>query len=185
MKQVEGIPNADDKLAKAVEQYFHKHMEGLHRYAWTILRNNEAARDAVQTVFLKLWEKRSTIDEQQSVQSWLYTSVYNYCLNVKRNEAVRIKYTADQQFQSTTLVYTDPLLSKEQQQQIRDALESLPPQCKLIFHKSRFENMKYAAIAAELDISIKTVEAQIGKALKILREKLSQVLVMIILYATL
>lgn len=160
-------------------------MEGLHRYAWTILRNNEAARDAVQSVFLKLWEKRSTLDEQQSVQSWLYTSVYNFCLNVKRNETVRMKYAAEQQVQPASAVYTDHLLSKEQQQQIRDALNSLPPQCKLIFHKSRFENMKYAAIAEELGISIKTVEAQIGKALKILRERLSHVLAMIILYATL
>jgi RNA polymerase sigma-70 factor (ECF subfamily) len=161
LKEQEGIPGAEEKMARAIEHYFRKHMDGLHRYAWTILRNNEAAKDAVQAVFLKLWEKRQQIDEQQSVQSWLYTSVYHYCLNTKRNEAVRKEY---------------------QLQQITDALESLPPQCRIIFYKSRFDQMKYAAIAEELGISVKTVEAQIGKALRILREKLSRVLVMIILY---
>lgn len=157
-------------------------MDGLHRYAWTILRNNEAAKDAVQAVFLKLWEKRRQIDEQQSVQSWLYTSVYRYCLNAKRNEAVRKEYQLQQLAQCQQPEHRNGLLGKEQLQQITDALESLPPQCRIIFYKSRFDKMKYAAIAEELGISVKTVEAQIGKALRILREKLSGVLVMIILY---
>jgi RNA polymerase sigma-70 factor (ECF subfamily) len=65
---------------------------------------------------------------------------------------------------------------------ITDALESLPPQCKLIFFKSRFNKMKYAEIAEEMDISIKTVEAQVGKALKILREKLSEIMVLFMLF---
>jgi RNA polymerase sigma-70 factor (ECF subfamily) len=182
LKEQEGIPGAEEKMARAIEHYFRKHMDGLHRYAWTILRNNEAAKDAVQAVFLKLWEKRQQIDEQQSVQSWLYTSVYHYCLNTKRNEAVRKEYQLQQMAQYQQPEFRNGLLRKEQLQQITDALESLPPQCRIIFYKSRFDQMKYAAIAEELGISVKTVEAQIGKALRILREKLSRVLVMIILY---
>lgn len=169
-------------MALAIEQYFRKHMDGLHRYAWTLLRSNEAAEDAVQSVFLKLWEKRAGIDENQSVQSWLYTSVYHYCLNVRRSEAVRNDYRHQQLAQQEPAVFRDELVSSEQLQQIREALESLPAQCRTIFYKSRFDKMKYAAIAAEMDLSIKTVEAQIGKALRILRHKLSDVLVMIILY---
>ncbi|WP_127125831.1 RNA polymerase sigma-70 factor [Pseudoflavitalea rhizosphaerae] len=171
-------------MAKAVETYFRTHMNGLHRYAWSILRNNEAAKDAVQAVFLRLWEKRQEIDEQQSVQSWLYTSVYHFCLNAKRHELVRKDYQLQQLSIYQQPGFRDNLIGKERLQQITDALESLPPQCRIIFYKSRFDKMKYAAIAEELGISVKTVEAQIGKALRILRKKLSGVLVMIILYVT-
>ena len=184
LKEEEAIPGAAEKMATAIEQYFRKHMDGLHRYAWTLLRNNEAAEDAVQAVFLKLWEKRAGIDESQSVQSWLYTSVYHYCLNVKRSEAVRSEYRRQQMAQHQPAIFRDELVGSQQLQQIREALESLPTQCRIIFYKSRFDNMKYAAIAEEMEISIKTVEAQIGKALRILREKLSDILVMIILYLT-
>ena len=136
--------------------------------------------DAVQAVFVKLWEKRDTINEQQSVQAYLYTSVYHYCLNVKRNEKVRIAYV--QNNQAIQHQFHDALISQENIRMITDALESLPPQCKLIFFKSRFDKMKYAEIAEELGLSIKTVEAQVGKALKLLREKLSEVMVLFILF---
>ena len=151
-------------------------MEGLHRYAYMILRSNDEASDAVQTVFLKLWEKRFTIDEQQSVRSWLYTAVHNYCLNSIRNAGVRRSYL--QHRREPISSGEDPVVSKEMLELIRVAIESLPPQCKLIFQKSRFEKKKYAEIAAELDLSVKTVEAQVGKALKVLREKLSWALVL-------
>lgn len=177
-----GIKSEEESLGIAIAQYFHTHMEGLHRYAYTILRNNEEAKDAVQTVFLKLWEKREGIDEQQSVQSWLYTSIYHYCLNAKRNAEVRKNYL--QSRQGTIIQQEDVLVSKEQVQLIREALDSLPPKCRLIFHKSRFEKKKYAEIAQELNLSVKTIEVQMGKALRILREKLSWILVMLIAYLT-
>ena len=155
------------------------YFEGLYRYAFTILKNNDDAKDAVQSVFVKIWEKRATIDEQQSVQSYLYTSVYNYCLNVKRKEKVRNEYV--QNNQQTQQTNSDQLVTRENIKTITDALESLPPQCRLIFFKSRFEKKKYAEIAEELNLSVKTIEVQIGKALKILREKLSGVHILFII----
>jgi RNA polymerase sigma-70 factor, ECF subfamily len=174
------INNSEQQLSTLVEQYFQSHFEGLYRYAFTILKNNDDAKDAVQAVFVNLWEKRANIDEQQSVQSYLYTSVYHYCLNVKRNEKVRIAYI--QNNQAIQQQFNDALISRENITMITEALESLPTQCKLIFFKSRFEKMKYAEIAREMDLSVKTVEAQVGKALKILREKLSKVMVLFILF---
>lgn len=170
----------DQRLTAVVEKYFQTHFEGLYRYAFTLLKNNDDAKDAVQTVFVNLWQKRLTIDEQQSVQSYLYTSVYNYCLNIKRNEKVRKAYL--QNNQSAQPVFNDELVSRENMNRIREALESLPPQCKLIFMKSRFEQKKYADIAGEMNLSVKTIEVQIGKALRILREKLSEVLILFILF---
>lgn len=180
MAPQDDITNSEERLGTVVEQYFQSHFEGLYRYAFTILKNNDDAKDAVQAVFVKLWEKRGTINEQQSIQAYLYTSVYHYCLNVKRNEKVRTAY-----IQNTPAIqhqFNDALISSENIKTITEALESLPPQCKLIFFKSRFGKMKYAEIAGEMGISVKTVEAQIGKALKILREKLSEVMVLFILF---
>jgi RNA polymerase sigma-70 factor (ECF subfamily) len=172
----------DERLTAAVEKYFQTHFEGLYRYAYSLLKNNDDAKDAVQAVFVNLWQKRLTIDEQQSIQSYLYTSVYNYCLNIKRNEKVRKAYL--QTNQAAQAVFNDELVSKENISLIKEALESLPPQCKLIFMKSRFEQKKYADIAREMNLSVKTIEVQIGKALRILREKLSEVLILFILFLT-
>ena len=76
-------------------------------------------------------------------------------------------------------VFSDETVAKEMQVRIHQAIESLPEQCRVIFKKSRFEEKKYGEIATELDLSIKTVEAQISKALKILREKLLVILAFI------
>jgi RNA polymerase sigma-70 factor (ECF subfamily) len=180
LAQQDGIENNEARLTAVVEKYFQTCFEGLYRYAHSLLKNNDDARDAVQAVFVKLWEKRATIDEQQSVQAYLYTSVYHYCLNAKRNEKVRTAYI--QSNLTPQYQVNDPLISRENINLITAALESLPPQCKLIFFKSRFEKKKYAEIATEMNLSVKTVEVQIGKALKILREKLSEVLIWFILF---
>lgn len=169
----------DDKLALQVEQYFHNHYEGLHRYAFTILKDNDNAKDAVQAVFLKLWEKRDTLDEEQSVKSYLYTAVYHYCLNIKRHDKVRARYESEND--SAVHDTGNKLISKEINRQIMDHIAALSPQCQLIFTKSRFEGMKYADIAAEMGLSIKTVEAQMGKALKILRAKLFDIMISLII----
>lgn len=173
------IKNSEQQLAAVVERYFQTYFEGLYRYAFTLLKNNDDAKDAVQSIFVKLWEKRAAIDEQQSVQSYLYTAVYNHCLNVIRNEKVRKAYLQNNPVSHSS--FSDELVSRENIARITEALENLPPQCKLIFMKSRFEKKKYAEIAQEMDLSVKTVEAQVGKALKILREKLSEVLILFVM----
>jgi RNA polymerase sigma-70 factor, ECF subfamily len=169
----------DDKPGLLVEQYFHNHYEGLHRYAFTMLKDNDDAKDAVQAVFLKLWEKRDTLDEAQSVKSYLYTAVYHYCLNIKRHDKIKAKYITDSN--GADHDKADMLVSKEINQQIMQHIAALSPQCQLIFTKSRFEGKKYADIAAEMDLSIKTVEAQMGKALKILRAKLFDIMISLII----
>lgn len=153
-----------------IVHYFNTYFEVLHYYAYTILKNNDDAKDAVQTVFLKLWEKRAELDEEQSVKSYLYTAVYHQCLNKMRHEKIKQKYAT----QSDTAMHApaDDLISKERSNQIWREIDNLPPQCRLIFSKSRFEGKKYTEIAAEMGLSVKTIEVQIGKALKTLRKKL-------------
>lgn len=176
----QGKISPQDQLAGAITQYFHAYFDGLHRYAFTLLKDNDEAKDAVQAVFLRLWENSKILDEQQSVKAYLYTAVYNYCLNIKRHERIREKYAAS----GNRALYepgTD-LAGKETSDRIMFHINNLPPQCKLIFNKSRFEGKKYAEIAAEMGLSVKTVEVQIGKALRILREKLAALIVAWIIY---
>lgn len=165
--------------ARIFEKYFHAHFEGLHRYAYTLLGDNDEAKDAVQAVFIKIWEKKEQLDEERSVKSYLYTSIYNYCLNVKRHLKIKSAYASELNHKNYYI--HDEVIRKEAGKQIMNSLEKLPPQCRQIFYKSRFEEKKYSEIANEMNLSVKTIEVQIGKALRILREKLFTIRIWLII----
>lgn len=162
-----------------MEEYFQTYFEGLHRYAFTILKDNDDAKDAVQAVFMKLWELRDQIDQSKSLKAYLYRAVYNYCLNVKRHHQIEARYQAEQPAEVSG--EQDTLVSEETTKRIMDEIAALAPQCRLIFTKSRFEHKKYAEIATELGLSVKTIEVQMGKALRILRTRLSEILVLLLI----
>ena len=158
-----------NELTIKVERYFQEYFEGLRRYAYTLMRDEDEAKDAVQAVFLKLWEKVDELDSGQSVKSYLYTSVYNHCLNMKRHQKVKERHAAFVKEPAYTM--EDSLSRKEDYQKAVSFLKSLPPRCRQIFVMSRLDEKKYSEIAIELGISKKTVEVQMGKALKMLRNK--------------
>jgi RNA polymerase sigma-70 factor (ECF subfamily) len=167
------------------KQCFLDNYEGLHSYAFNILKDNEEARDIVQLAFVKLWQKRQEVDLVGAGRAYLYKSVYHLSLNVIRSRKVRYKYRNNVLVNTTDACYDNIMEIKEVSDRIRAAIEVLPPKCREIFCKSRFEEMKYVEISEELHISVKTVEAQIGKALKILRESLSDIITVLILISAL
>lgn len=149
--------------------------EGLHRYAYTIVKNTHDAADIVQFVFTKWWDKGERLIIHQDIRHYLYRSVHNQSLNFLRNRKNRKTQSVDFGASALNIIApdpSDPIIRKELITTLSTAINNLPPQCRLIFFKSRFEEKKYAEIAAELNLSIRTVEVQIGKALKILRERL-------------
>lgn len=160
------------------EQVFRDYYERLCNYANTMVNDMDEAEEIVQSTFLALWEKRSGIDIHTSVKSYLYQAVHNTCLNRIKHNRVRqthseyYRYTADVAMGSGS----DLLIGKELEGQINDAIDSLPPQCQAVFRLSRFENLTYAEISEQLNVSVKTVENHMGKALRILREKLKDYL---------
>ncbi len=161
--------------AEVFKECFHEYYERLHRYAFTIIRDNEEAEDIVQMAFIKLWQKRDAVNIDQSGRFYLYKSVYHACLNTIRNKMVKQKYT------SKFPIPIEGVISaiteeREIDGRVIQAIETLPPKCKEIFMKSRYEGKRYAEIAIELGISVKTVEAQMGKALKILRNLLADLI---------
>lgn len=168
---------------QAFEQLFKTHFKELHSYASAILKDDAVAEGIVQQVFLQLWEKADTLQYQQSVTGYLYRSVHNRALNYLKHQKVKQAYDvyAAQQAQHQHDAANRQLHLKELQFHFTEAMNELPEQCRTIFQMSRFRDMKYQEIADELGISIKTVEAQMSKALKVLRVKLVDFLPILLL----
>jgi RNA polymerase sigma-70 factor (ECF subfamily) len=125
----------------------------------------------VQKVFINLWERKQEVDLSSSMKSYLFTAVHNRSLNVIRD---RKKFSSGEMPEMAgEWDVSTQIESMELDAKIRKVIDGLPEKCREVFELNRFEGMKYTDIAAQLGISVKTVENQMSKALKILREKLS------------
>jgi RNA polymerase sigma-70 factor, ECF subfamily len=166
----------------AFELVFKEYHRPLVNYATTIVKDADESEDIVQQVFITVWNKRSTIDIHTSIRSFLYKAVYNACLNKIKQQAVRKNYAKEIQLNHGNVSTDAGIQQKELQQKIDEAIEELPEQCGRIFKMSRFDNLKYQEIADTMTLSVKTVENQMGKALKLMREKLKEYLPYIVLF---
>jgi len=169
---------SSNQFEKLFKESFDKFFDGLHRYAFTLLKDPDKASDAVQSIFTNWWEMHTHLENPDAAKAYLYTAVYRHCLNIIRHEKVKFVHAESyvQELSASSNAFTHHNSYEELDHQVQSAIEGLPPQCQLIFRKSRLEEKRYAEIAEEMNLSIKTVEAQMGKALKILREKLSDYL---------
>lgn len=163
----------DDEAA--MEQIFKQYYPKLFRFAYNLIRERTQAEDAVQEVMMNIWNKRQSIKISESLNAYLYMSVRNNCLRaMSKNER---KYWLDEGMEDDNRFAVDNasdlLHSKDLKGKINDAIELLPPKCALVFKLSRFEEKSYKEIAAMLDISVKTVENQMGKALMLMRKSLA------------
>ncbi len=161
---------------------FRDYYTPLVRYGNTFLKDTDETEDVVQQVFVSLWEKRTQLDIHTSVRAVLYRAVHNACLNRLKHHKVRREYAGDFKNTQSDSEQTDALEAAELQERINRAIEGMPEQCARIFKMSRFEQLKYQEIADQLGLSIKTVENQMGKALKIIREALKDYLPLFILF---
>lgn len=163
------------------EQVYKHYLRPLHVYAISMLKDEDVAQGMVQNVFLKLWERRERLSFSGSIQAYLYGAVYNECLNNLRHQKVKVNhqlYAVHAMTDNDTTGNGAELLDLKEK--LQQALNDLPEKCRTVFQMSRFEELKYQEIADKLSISIKTVEAQMGKALKILRLKLADYLPLLI-----
>lgn len=146
------------------------------------LNNKSDAEEAVQDTFFRLWESRNKHILKSSAQAYLFRAVRNHCLNLNRHLNVEKSYQEYWQNQEQNASATDQqTLSTELKGRIQAAIQKLPPERKKIFLLSRYEGLKNREIAEQLGLSIKTVENQMSKALKFLKEELSEYLPIIIL----
>jgi RNA polymerase sigma-70 factor, ECF subfamily len=163
------------------EEIFKTSFKNLHSYAFTILKNMDMAEEAVQQIFLKLWEQKDILKFDTSVKAYLYKAVHNHCLNVLKHEKVKNAYKIHSIYQMKN--HEDSahkkIAASELEIRLHKALNELPEQCRTIFQLSRFDELTYREIADQMGLSVKTIENQMGKALKILRIKLVDFLLLI------
>jgi RNA polymerase sigma-70 factor, ECF subfamily len=168
---------------KAFQEVFEQYYKPLCRFAGGYISDIDSAEEIVQQVFINLWEHREEIDPQKAIKSYLFTSVKNRCLNYIRDNKKFRNYYLDVELELEIPVSdNDKTEMADLEKQVADALDKLPEKCREVFMMCRFEDMKYKDVALKLDISQKTVEAQMSKALKILREELKDVWIWVIIY---
>lgn len=168
----------------AFEMLFRTYYRPLCQYAYSFLNDRDEAEEVVQSAFINIWDKKGQFEIQTSLKAYLYRIVRNSCLNVIKHEKVKQQHVAHEMVhaESTHESVSQSVISSELEEKIADAMKALPEQCRLVFQLSRFEELKYSEIAEQLNISIKTVENQIGKALKIMREQLKDYLPLFLIF---
>lgn len=160
---------------KEFERLFTKNYEPLCRFANTFLKDMDTAEDIVQEFFYGFWKNRISFTLKLSLNSYLYQSIRNNALHYLQHIAVRQKYAENlkNETQDTFFVsQPDEIGYRELNKVIDETLKQLPERCSRIFCLNRFEGKKYKEIAEILSISIKTVEADMGKALQLFRKAL-------------
>jgi RNA polymerase sigma-70 factor (ECF subfamily) len=162
---------------KAFESLFRSSYSSLVKYATTILKDYDTAEEIVQDLFYRLWKERQKMTIESSLNGYLFRSVYNRCLHHIDHQKVVQRHQSDMKYSGGYDSPETPLQAVqfgELQEKIASTLEQLPDRCGEIFYLNRFEGLKYKEIADRLSISVKTVEANIGRALKEFRKAVSE-----------
>jgi len=162
---------------QSLELLFHTLYPRLCAYARKFLQDTDDAEEVVQELFYSLWKNRASLDESKSLHSYLFTSVKNSCLNLIESKKCRTRYADMMKFMysSGDANYNNSyhtLLANDLENDFHSALEQLPQECRKVFVLSRMEGLKYQEIATRLNVSIKTVETQMSRALTKLRLQL-------------
>lgn len=159
----------------ALEEAFRSCYAGMCSFVRAQVGSAETAEDLVQDVFMRVWQSRQRVDPRGSLRNLLYRSAYNASLNFLKhrnveNRWLRVSATASGVRAAPD---ADPASFNELNAAVDEALAALPERCRLIFMMSRYQGLSYSDIASTLDLSVKTVETQMGRALKALRFRLS------------
>lgn len=158
----------------AFAELFNRYKKKLYYFALSYLNDNAEAEEVVQSVFVRLWESRSTLNETMSIKNFIYKSTVNACYNSLKKKAIRNRYLENEliAFNEADNRSYDEIFYKDLKRQIDNIIASLPPQQQQIFQLSRFEGLSHDDIATKLNLSIRTVENQIYRALKVIKDNL-------------
>lgn len=158
----------------AFRQLFDRYCQPLLRFAGRYVRDAAMAEDIVQDVFLAVWTNRTQLDPSLNIKTYLYTAVRNQALKRLRHTEVERRNTEQAGSRAPPpSTPEDERRDRELATSIHQAIACLPEKCRLIFCMSRYDRLTYAEISKIQDISIKTVETQMGRALQFLRDRLA------------
>lgn len=183
VQRAEGQERLDDRVLlerlrtggeDAFEAIFRAYYAPLVGVAADMLCDRDAAEEAVQDVMVELWRRRREIAIDSTLRAYLYRAVRNRALNRLRHERVVREAAARLEVESPAPAPADAeVAERELRTALAGALDEMPPRCREIFELSRVHGLRYSEIASALEISVKTVEVQMGKALRIVREHLA------------
>lgn len=168
----------------AFKEIFTKEYDNLCRYALTYMQDENMAEDIVQETFIKIWEQKKDLISSPNIKFYLITSVKNNCISaIRKQNSQKTQYT-----DNTPEPDPEPFVMRMQLQEqenermtaVRTALDRLPPKCKEVFLLVKMQGLSYKQVADTLELSVKTVENQMGKALKILRESTLQQIILVL-----
>jgi len=174
----EMLPSVQQQIAlgdqRAFRQLFDHYAQKLNRFAFSIVKNKDAATEIIDEVFIKIWKQKENVPAITHLTTYLYTATKNTSLNyLSRKAKEQISEPFD--FINIELQEEDcpdqQMVTAEIFQNIRAAIEKLPPRCKMIFKLVREDGLRYQQVADILNISINTVDAQMVIAVKKISEK--------------
>lgn len=174
----------DSEIARRIRQGDKRQFESLFRscyvslvrYAGTMIKDQDTAEEIVQDLFFTLWKDREKLQIKSSLNGYLFRAVHNRCLHHISHSKVVEKHARETLVLGSTVDEDTANLVNfnDLQEKVAGILERLPPRCGQIFCMNRFEGLKYSEIAERLAISVKTVEANMGRALKEFRKALTE-----------
>jgi RNA polymerase sigma-70 factor (ECF subfamily) len=158
------------------ESLFRSSYVSLVRYAKTLIKDYDSAEEIVQDLFFRLWNDKEKIRIVTSLNGYLFRAVHNRCLHLIEHNKVIEKHAKEISYSKNenTENPSEMVQYNELQSAIVRVLERLPERCGRIFCMNRFEGLKYSEIAEKLSVSVKTVEADMGKALKEFRKAIKE-----------
>ena len=163
---------------------FGRYYQPVRNYAFRLLGDMEAAQEAAQDAFVRLWEKGARDESDSALQSFLFTAVRNLCIDRIRSQRTLSEYRRRimLKYSASAGSFLDDFISSDLQEAFDRQIDALPPQCAQAFRLSRVEHLKYREIADRMGISVKTVEAHVSRAIALLRDKLGDHLLLVILF---
>lgn len=162
----------------AFERLFKTYYFKLTRFAWRYVKSKAIAEELVQEVFANIWENREHWQPTESLKLYLYQSVKYQALDYLKHEQVREEYDPQwmERRDNPTIDFEDPRRKQQIREAINREIEALPPRSKMTYKLHRYDGLTYKEISEVMDISVKTVESQMTRTLKRLRESLSYLL---------
>jgi RNA polymerase sigma-70 factor, ECF subfamily len=175
---------------KAFAHFYNTYFNKIQAFSIQFVYSEEEAQNLTQEAFIHLWENKENIASINGIQSFLYTYAKSKCLNYIRHDKVKDRFKNDvlnqkeRELDSEILnsFSFDTLEFLELERLINEAVQNLPPKTRTVFIKKRFENKKNNEIAEEMNVTLKSVEAHMTKALKILKTKLSDYMLLLSLF---
>ncbi len=161
---------------RAFEFVFNEYYKSLCQFSYSFIKDQDKAESLVQEVLIKLWEKRKTLENIDNLLSYLMVMVRNISIDYLRKEKTSQKIYKEAKTEESANTTEDQISKNEFEEKLLDSILKLPERCRIAFEMSRFESLTNKEIAENMKISVKGVEALIGRSLKLLRNELKEFL---------